>query len=252
MTSRQDTDRVTWLGHATVLLEVGGARLLTDPVLRRRILHLHRVVPVPAPPRDLDAILVSHLHHDHLDRATLQRIGGSAPLVVPRGALRSPSVRGLGRDVVELAAGEDVTVGGIRVEAVPAEHHGGRTPLTADVPALGFVAERVYFAGDTDLFDGMRALAGRVDVALLPVSGWGPKVGPGHMNPDRAARAAALIGPAVAIPIHWGTYRRYLLAERDGATPGDRFATLLAEHAPGVRAAVLDPGASLTLNRVRR
>src|SRR5688572_1762557 len=146
--------RITWLGHSTVLLEVAGARLLTDPVLRPRIAHLRRHGNAVAYPEGIDAVLLSHQHHDHLDLPTLRRI--EAPLVVPRGA--ASTVRSLGRAVSELDAGEELRVGGTTVRAVPADHDGRRGLWGPQVPALGYVVEGIYFAGDTDLFDGMTGI----------------------------------------------------------------------------------------------
>jgi L-ascorbate metabolism protein UlaG (beta-lactamase superfamily) len=122
--------------------------------------------------------------------------------------------------------------------------------------ALGFVVEggaRVYFAGDTDLFDGMARIgADALDVALLPVWGWGLRIGPGHLDPERAARAAARLRPRIAVPIHWGTFLPVGLRRRHGhllRTPGRAFAEQMATWAPEVRAAVLAPGESLELDR---
>jgi L-ascorbate metabolism protein UlaG (beta-lactamase superfamily) len=106
----------------------------------------------------------------------------------------------------------------------------------------------VSFYGDTDVFDGMRELEGTLDVALLPVWGWGPRVGPGHMNPSRAARAAALIRPRVAVPIHWGTLMRPGVWWRhDTALPTRQFGELVAQQAPEVTVQVLEPGERLEL-----
>jgi L-ascorbate metabolism protein UlaG (beta-lactamase superfamily) len=247
-------ERLTWFGHATVLIEIGGVRLLTDPVLRPRILHLRRHVPLPPLPEHLDAILISHLHYDHLDVKTLRALDPSAPVVVPRGAGKTRAVRALGRDVHELDEDGVISFGGAEVRAVPAVHDGRRLPLTPDQAAAGFVIageRRVYYAGDTELFDDMRTIGGDdLDVALLPVWGWGPSLGPGHMDPDQAAQAAAMLRPAVAVPVHWGTllplgYRKRL----DGLlrSPGTSFAEHVAERAPDVRTAVLAPGESLAL-----
>ena len=107
---------------------------------------------------------------------------------------------------------------------------------------------RVYFAGDTDLFAGMSEI-GPVDLALLPVAGWGPELGSGgHLDPESAARAAALIRPKVAVPIHWGTL--YPRGRRLGdwfTEPARRFAAHAAELAPDVEVRVLTPGESLAL-----
>jgi L-ascorbate metabolism protein UlaG (beta-lactamase superfamily) len=228
-----------------VLIEHGGVRLLTDPVLRQRVLHLRREPPPPAPPPRPEAVLLSHLHFDHLDLPSLRGLGPGLRVLAPRGA--GAFLRRAGVDRVdELEPGDRAEVGDVAVTATAADHHGGRRPLGPRGRALGFLtdAERsVYFAGDTDLFTAMEELP-RVDVALLPVAGWGPKLGPGHLDPARAAQAAALIRPRVAVPIHWGTYR----AGRRGSwftDPPHAFAAQVADLAPEVDVRVLAPGQSL-------
>jgi L-ascorbate metabolism protein UlaG (beta-lactamase superfamily) len=246
-------DAITWLGHATVLVEAGGARLLTDPVLRSRVAHLRRHGPAPGDPEGIDAVLLSHLHRDHADAPSLRRVARDVPVLVPRGA--GDLVRRIGpRDVRELAAGDRVELeGGVTVRAVPAVHDGRRDPLSRTrADTLGFVVEagtRVYFAGDTSLFDGMAEAVGPVDLALLPIWGWGPSLGTGHMDPLEAARAAALLRPGLVVPIHWGTFlpahatrHRHLLA-----TPGEDFARHAAELAPGVRVEVVAPGSTVAV-----
>ncbi|MET0816587.1 MAG: MBL fold metallo-hydrolase [Solirubrobacteraceae bacterium] len=244
------SDRIIWLGHATALIELGPLAVLTDPVLRGRIIHLRRHVPPAAPPGRLDAVLLSHLHLDHADGPSLRQLPPSAPVLVPAGAGRL--VRRLGaREVVELRAGDSVPLAGGTVTAVPAAHEGGRSPLHTRVEALGFVVERgrrVYFAGDTDLFDGMAEL-GPLDVALLPIWGWGPSIGPGHLDPRAAARAVGLLSPRVVVPIHWGTYLPfgYRRGHRLLRGPGPEFAAHVAELAPETRVALLHPGETLEL-----
>ena len=242
--------RLTWIGHATVLVELDGTRLLTDPLLLRGVAHLRRRAAPAQQPQDLDGVLVSHLHHDHLHVASV-RLLGDAPVVVPRGAGRVRAVKRLRRPVIELAAGESTRLGSVTVRAVDADHDGRRVPVGRDIPAIGYVLEgtsTVYFAGDTDVFDGMARLAPHVDVALLPVWGWGIRLGPGHMDPKEAARAAALVRPTTAVPIHWGTYlprhqrRRHHHVLR---TPGTAFAEATRALAPEVDVRVLAPGEAL-------
>jgi L-ascorbate metabolism protein UlaG (beta-lactamase superfamily) len=106
----------------------------------------------------------------------------------------------------------------------------------------------VYFAGDTDLFPAMQDMRGIVDVALLPVWGWGPRLGPGHLDPERAARAAALLAPEVAIPIHWGTLARWPgRGLPDPERPAREFAAQTKRYAPAVDVRVLTPGQSTTV-----
>lgn len=138
--------------------------------------------------------------------------------------------------------------------ATHATHDPGRMPLGARAEPLGYVIEgsgrRVYFAGDTDLFDGMAELA-PVDVALLPIWGWGSTMGPGHMDPARAAQAAALLGAGLAIPIHWGTYYPIHLGMQGPPgfldTPPALFEQAVLEHAPGTDVRVLRPGETTPL-----
>jgi L-ascorbate metabolism protein UlaG (beta-lactamase superfamily) len=242
--------RITWLGHATVLLEVAGARLLTDPVLRGRIAHLQRRAPAPAPLDPVDGVLISHVHHDHLDRPSLRAIARpEAAAVLPRGAARL--LRGLPFGAVhEVAAGDAMQIGGAEVRAVPAWHAGQRWPGTAALDALGFVVGGIWFAGDTDYDARMEELRDAVDVALLPIWGWGPTLGPGHLDPVTAARATALVAPQVVVPIHWGTFLPIGTHRRHDAVlhePAERFAAQVAEVAPSVRVATLAPGGSLVV-----
>jgi L-ascorbate metabolism protein UlaG (beta-lactamase superfamily) len=247
---------LTWLGHATVLVEIAGARLLTDPVLRPRVGHLVRHVHAPELPGDLDAVLVSHLHRDHLDRASLRGLPAGTRVVGPRGTAAVLRRRRPELDVVEVDCGDEVRIGDVTARATPARHDGRRHPLARERgTALGFLVSdartRVYFAGDTDLFAGMERIgADGLDAALLPVWGWGPKLGPGHLDPEGAAHATALLRPDLVVPIHWGTYLPAGLHRRHGGllhTPAQEFAEAAARLAPGVRVAVLRPGEALGL-----
>jgi L-ascorbate metabolism protein UlaG (beta-lactamase superfamily) len=236
---------VRWLGHATVVVDLDGRRVVTDPVLRRRIAHLRRDEAV-GEPGDIDAILVSHLHYDHLDLPSLARIGIGTRIVVPRGGRRT--LRGFPL-VTEVLPGDRMRFGGLEVLAVDAVHDGRRRPVGPRVQAVGYVLEgtqRIYFAGDTDLFDGMGDL-GPLDVALIPVWGWGPSVGAGHLDPDRAAEAVALLRPRVAIPIHWGTYRVIGAKHAADPTPAEAFAAATSRVAPDVDVRILPVGGALEL-----
>ena len=246
-----DGDGITYLGHSTTLLEVGGARLLTDPVLTERIGHIRRIAPPLSADLGCDAVLISHAHHDHLDLRSLRRVPRDVPVIAPAGS--AGVVRRWTRhDVVEVAAGQCVPIGAAEVVVTPAVHDGRRVPIGPPVPAVGFLVRgtsRIVFFGDTDVFDGMADLAGDLDVALLPIWGWGARVGPGHMDPERAARAAALLAPRVAVPIHWGTLAGPRVWWRaDPRMPARRFAEGLAAHAPAVAPRILAPGERLALS----
>src|SRR5215216_3178303 len=196
--------RITWLGHSTVLVELDCTRVLTDPVLRNRVAHLRRTKPADnGQLRAHDGILVSHLHYDHLDFPSLERVGRSIPVVVPRGAGRLLRRRRF-EQVVEVETGEEVRIGDLVVRATHAEHEGGRGFLGTEVAALGYLirgSHRIYFAGDTDLFEGMATLSAGLDVALVPIWGWGPSVGPGHLEPRRRGAPAPPSAPGGTDPL---------------------------------------------------
>ncbi|MFI5618969.1 MBL fold metallo-hydrolase [Streptomyces sp. NPDC051567] len=240
---------VTWWGHATCTVEDSGVRLLTDPLFARRLAHLRRRRGAVPPPEAAvaDAVLVSHLHADHLHLPSLALLAPGTRLLVPRGARRA--VPGLDRTagagalvVTEVAPGDEVHVrGGVRVRAVSALHDGRRLPFgPVRAPALGYVVEgaaRTYFAGDTGLFDTMAEEVGPVDVALLPVGGWGPYLGRGHLDAGRAARALAALAPAAAVPVHYGTYWPVgmdAVRPHEFHAPGGEFARWAGRLAPKV------------------
>ncbi|MGW0365713.1 MBL fold metallo-hydrolase [Streptomyces sp. NPDC002990] len=246
---------ITWWGHATCTVEDSGVRLLTDPLFTRRLAHLRRRRGAVPPPEAAvaDVVLVSHLHADHLHLPSLARLGPGTRLLVPRGARRAvpalarvAGTRGL--RVTEVAPGDEVAVrNGVRVRAVSARHDGRRLPLGPHLaPALGYVVEgaaRTYFAGDTGLFDAMAEEVGPVDVAVLPVGGWGPYLGPGHLDAGRAARAVAELAPAAAVPVHYGTYWPLGLdavRPHEFHAPGEEFVRRAGRLAPKVT--VLAPG----------
>lgn len=245
--------RIVFVGHSTTLVDLDGVRLLTDPVLRARVAHLRRTGPVDqAALRGIDAILVSHGHADHLDLPSLERLGRSLPIVLPRGLGRLLTRRRF-EHVVEVEEGDTLNVGAVEVRAVFAAHDNARLPLGARAEPLGFVLSgsvTVYFAGDTDIFPGMAEI-GPVDVALVPVWGWGPNLGPGHLDPAAAAEAVALLRPKIAIPIHWGTYAPVHHGLRGRPPwldePPERFRAAVARVAPAVEVVVLKAGEEFEL-----
>jgi L-ascorbate metabolism protein UlaG (beta-lactamase superfamily) len=245
--------RIVYVGHATVLVEMDGARVLTDPLLRPRLAHLRRAGKVDADVlRDLDAVLISHLHRDHLDIPSLRKIGRGTRVVAPRGAGRLLERTGFDT-VAELGVGEELRVGELTVRATPAVHDSRRTRFRLRAEPVGYMIEgsrSVYFAGDTDVFDEMAAL-GPVDVALVPIWGWGTSLGPGHMDPRAAARAARLLRASIVIPIHWGTYfplhtaLRRIRSSLDA--PAEEFRSQMRDAAPEIEVRILRPGEATAL-----
>jgi L-ascorbate metabolism protein UlaG (beta-lactamase superfamily) len=236
---------VQYIGHATVLIELDGVRLLTDPLLRNQVAHLRRAVRLE-PVGEVDAVLLSHAHHDHLDLPSLRMV--SARIVAPRGLADLLD----GFDVLEVDEGDEVEIGAVTVRATHAEHEGGRPPRREGM-ALGFAvlgSRRIFFAGDTDLFDGMDGLVSDLDLALLPIWGWGATLGRGkHLDPERAAEAVRRLRPKVAVPIHWGTYRPLHRSARASflTKPAEAFARATALAAPEVSVRVLRPGERLSV-----
>jgi len=240
-----------------VLVDLDGVRLLTDPVLRSRVAHIRRRERVdPAHYTDIDAVLVSHLHFDHLDLPSLERLDHGIQLIVPRGGGALLRQRGF-RRVAEVEPGEEVQIGALTVCPTYAKHNGTRLPFFGvSALTLGYTITgscRIYFAGDTDLFDGMAEIGCGLDVALVPVWGWGPSAGHGHLDPRRAAEALRLLRPLLAVPIHWGTYaplgfgrlQTALLAD-----PATAFRRHAAELAPEVEVHVLGLGGTLRLDAI--
>ncbi len=246
--------RVRYVGHATVLLDLPGVRLLTDPFLRPRLgpLRRHGPTPTPAALGPIDVVLISHAHPDHFDPESLRAVEGDPLVVVPRGL--GAAVRRAGLQPREVVVDEPVAIApGVSVLAVRARHW--RWPTAPAAASIGYVIEGpgrhgIYFAGDTSRFRGMVELAERVDVALLPVGTWGPHLSPGHLGPRSAAEAARDLGARYAIPIHWGTLYPPGLHRVAGGRlrePATRFAAWARQIAPDVDVRTLSPGDATTI-----
>jgi L-ascorbate metabolism protein UlaG (beta-lactamase superfamily) len=239
--------KASYIGHASLLLEIDGVTFLTDPVLRKRVAHLKRQHPLPLMP-DPDVILLSHHHMDHMDFPSLRRLGHDKTIIAAPGTSDVLRRKGFS-SVIDLAPGERMAVEGLEVQATKAVHEGSRHK-SWPVESVGFLlkgSKQVYFAGDTDLFPEIGDEAFGSDLALLPVWGWGPNLGQGHMNPERAARALSLIASPFAIPIHWGTFFPLGLvrfAGKDWRESAEKFRLLASEHAPGSEVRILQPGES--------
>jgi L-ascorbate metabolism protein UlaG (beta-lactamase superfamily) len=207
---------VTFIGHATVLIELDGVTLLTDPVLSQRLFVVKRLVSPGLPEGglpNLDIVLVSHGHHDHLDVSTHQRLEKRGTIAVVAENL-GDLVAGAGyRRIVELSWGHHVEHKGIRITSLAVNHWGTRGLLPDRRGYTGFLIEgpsgRVFFPGDTaytPLFlDYGRRFS--IDVAILPIGAYQPssfrRV---HMNPEDALQAFLDLRARYLVPIHWGTF----------------------------------------------
>ncbi|MCV2394830.1 MBL fold metallo-hydrolase [Actinotalea sp. M2MS4P-6] len=251
--------KLTWWGHASVLVVLEGISVVADPVLRARPGLLRHVAPPPSVAwQRPDAVVLSHLHHDHCDLPSLRAL--DAPVVLaPLGAgawLRRKGVR----PAQEAAIGETVRIRhGGTVTTVRAEHHGRREPFGPVAESVGhIVAGRrtaTWLAGDTALFDGMRDLPelaprGVIDLAVVPIWGWGPNLGPGHMDPDQAAQAVAMVRARHAVPVHWGSLHpagMHWAMSHHLHTPGWRFAEAVSRHSPQTEVHLLAHGDTIAL-----
>jgi L-ascorbate metabolism protein UlaG (beta-lactamase superfamily) len=246
----------TWLGHATVLLEVGGRRVLTDPIWSDRCspsgtLGPSRNHPVPVAVDDLphlDAVLISHDHYDHLDMATVDRLTSTqtVPFVVPLGV--GAHLRRWGvpvERIIELDWGRSVVLDGLTLTCTEARHFSGRL-MTGNNTTLwsSWLVEaggrRVFFGGDsgyTEAFGALGRRTGPIDLSVLPVGAYDARWPDVHMTPEEAVRVHRELGAGVLVPIHWATFD---LAFHPWAEPADRVRREAATH--GVRLAQPRPG----------
>ncbi len=213
--SKQLPISVTYVGHSTVLVDMPGARILTDPVFRKRIWHLrrhHREYSTSPDLDSVDLVVLSHMHFDHMDYPSLRMVPSGVPIIAPEGAYRYLRKK-VPQDVIEVKEGDVILIGEVEIHAAPSLHRSGfYWPFWFPSTVLSYVfvgPQTVYFVGDTALFESMGDLGQSyaIDLALLPVWGYGPYLRGHHLSPIEAAWALSLLSPRVAVPIHWGTLR---------------------------------------------
>jgi L-ascorbate metabolism protein UlaG (beta-lactamase superfamily) len=218
---RQATrDALTWIGHATFLLQLGGKSALIDPVMSQRLSAVVQRNVAPglawaALPK-IDVVFITHNHRDHMDLPTLKRLGPDPVYVVPRGLGASFQRAGF-RRVVEMDWWQEEEIEGLRVTFVPSQHW-SRRGLT-DTNATwwgGFVIERgglrVYHSGDTAWFEGFSLIGercGEIHASMLPIGAYAPRwfMRTQHMDPGDAVRAFSALGASKFVAMHWGTFK---------------------------------------------
>jgi L-ascorbate metabolism protein UlaG (beta-lactamase superfamily) len=218
--------RATWLGHSTVLIEIDGLRVLTDPVWGpraspSRLIGPKRFQPAPVALRKLppvDLVLVSHDHYDHLDYPTIKELAkGDVPFVTSLGVGAHLEAWGVQPErITELDWWETHTLPntGLTVTAAPSQHFSGRTIKGRNTSLWSSLVIRsqnhaVFFSGDTGLtteYEAIRERLGPFDLVMLEVGAFHPAWGDIHLGPENALKALALLGGGAFLPVHWGTF----------------------------------------------
>jgi len=244
---------LTWIGHASFLIRAGGRNILIDPNWANWLKVIKRLrkpgIPIHDLP-DIDLVLVTHAHFDHLDRKTLRTVARDQPIIVPVGV--GNLVHDLGfRDVHELDEWQDLDVEGIRVTLTPCAHWGARVLHDAHRGYGGFLIEHagrsVYHCGDSAYFDGFREIGRRrrIDVALLPIGAYDPPSGREvHMTPEEAMRAFLDLGADWLVPMHFGSFR---LSYEPLQEPPGRLLAAADRHRVAGRLRILTEGEPLVL-----
>lgn len=224
--------RATWLGHSTVLLELDGARVLTDPVFGERASPVgfagpRRFHPTPValdalPP--LDAVLLSHNHYDHLCRQSMVALGRrGVPIVTSLGVGAQLEAMGIAPSLItelDWYESSPAPSGKVRFHAAPSQHFSGRTLHDRNQTLWSsWVIEsdrrRVFFSGDTGLTEEYREVGrgyGPFDLTMLEVGAFHPSWADIHLGPENALKAHAMLGGGALLPVHWGTFNLALHA----------------------------------------
>lgn len=249
--------RISWLGHSTTLVEIDGERILIDPIWSERCSPVSWAGPRRffAPPLaldalpSLDAILISHDHYDHLDEATIRKLKKlERPFIVPLGVGSHLEYWGVAPELItEVDWWDEVEVGALTITATPARHFSGRLPTDESRNstlwtgyALVGPAHRIYYSGDTAMFDGFKEIGERLgpfDAAMIEIGAYNQMWPDSHLGPEQAVEAFEHVQGGMMIPMHWGTFN---LAFHGWTEPIERF--VIAAQAAGIDFVAPRPG----------
>ena len=235
---------ITWIGHSTLLIQIDGLNILTDPIWSERASIVSfagpkRYMP-PGLPYDalpeIDLVIISHDHYDHLDKETIKKLGNKPLYLVPLGLGSIIDDWGI-THYQELDWWDEIKFNSLRIICTPAQHFSGRMPfnqnktLWASWVILG-KEKRIYFGGDSGYFPGYKEIGrryGPFDLAALPIGAYKPRwfMKPVHMSPDQALKAFRDLQSKIFVPIHWGTFD---LADELLDDPPQRLKELIVEQ----------------------
>jgi L-ascorbate metabolism protein UlaG (beta-lactamase superfamily) len=234
-----DAPSLTWIGHASFLICLGGVRALVDPIFSARLGPIRRLSPPGIPLEELprvDLVLITHNHRDHLDAPSVRRLGPAPRYVCPLGNGAWLADAGA-KDITELDWWQKTRIGDLEVTLVPSRHWSMRLPWDKNEALWGGYVLRsaqgtAYHSGDTAYFDGFTEIArreGPIDWALLPIGAYEPRwfMESQHVSPEEAVQAAVDLGARQMVAMHWGTFK---LTDEPLAEPPERARAAWRRH----------------------